>query len=126
MPGMTRGMGAARRRRRTLAQPATFPTTASRISVRVALRWGGAGTTGDIRGRPDADRCSPRRRGSTRGGDDRRLTGAGLGRTQPQRVSIREKDFGIWREYSWEQTWGLIEDAAHGLLALGVEPGDRV
>lgn len=39
---------------------------------------------------------------------------------------MREKDFGIWREYSWDQTWELILDAAHGLLALGVQPGDRV
>jgi long-chain acyl-CoA synthetase len=39
---------------------------------------------------------------------------------------MREKDFGIWREYTWEQTWDLIEVAAHGLLALGVDVGDRV
>jgi long-chain acyl-CoA synthetase len=44
----------------------------------------------------------------------------------PGVVSMREKDFGIWREYTWETTWDLIETAAHGLLALGVEPGDRV
>jgi long-chain acyl-CoA synthetase len=39
---------------------------------------------------------------------------------------MREKDFGIWREYTWEHTWDLIEVAAHGLLALGVDVGDRV
>ena len=39
---------------------------------------------------------------------------------------MREKDFGIWHEYTWDRTWGLIEDAAFGLLALGVQPGDRV
>jgi long-chain acyl-CoA synthetase len=39
---------------------------------------------------------------------------------------MREKDFGIWREYTWDHTWDLIEQAAHGLLALGVVPGDRV
>jgi long-chain acyl-CoA synthetase len=44
----------------------------------------------------------------------------------PRQVAMREKDFGIWNEYTWEQTWGLIEDVAHGLLALGVAPGDRV
>jgi long-chain acyl-CoA synthetase len=44
----------------------------------------------------------------------------------PKQVSMREKDFGIWREYTWEETWELIEDAAHGLLALDVAPGDRV
>jgi long-chain acyl-CoA synthetase len=44
----------------------------------------------------------------------------------PAQVAMREKDFGIWREYTWGDTWELIEAAAHGLLALGVEPGDRV
>ena len=44
----------------------------------------------------------------------------------PHQVAMREKDFGIWKEYDWETTWDLVEIAAHGLLALGVEPGDRV
>lgn len=47
-------------------------------------------------------------------------------RTAPTQVAMREKDFGIWKEYDWATTWSLVEDAAHGLLALGVEPGDRV
>ena len=44
----------------------------------------------------------------------------------PDQIAMREKDFGIWREYNWSQTWDLIEAAAHGLLALGVDAGDRV
>ncbi|NNE13204.1 MAG: AMP-binding protein [Ilumatobacter sp.] len=44
----------------------------------------------------------------------------------PDQVAMREKDYGIWREITWGETWGLIEDLAHGLIALGVEPGDRV
>ena len=44
----------------------------------------------------------------------------------PGQVSMREKDFGIWQEYNWAQVWDLIELAAHGLLATGVEVGDRV
>ena len=47
-------------------------------------------------------------------------------RRAPSQVAMREKDFGIWHEYTWETTWGLIEDAAFALLALGVQPGDRV
>jgi long-chain acyl-CoA synthetase len=39
---------------------------------------------------------------------------------------MREKDFGIWQEYSWARTWDLVMDAAHGLLALGIGVGDRV
>ena len=47
-------------------------------------------------------------------------------RRSPQQVAMREKDFGIWQEYTWAETWDLIETAAHGLLDLGVEVGDRV
>jgi len=44
----------------------------------------------------------------------------------PGQIAMREKDFGIWKEYNWAQTWDLIETAAHGLLASGVDVGDRV
>ena len=44
----------------------------------------------------------------------------------PEQVAMREKDFGIWREITWGDAWGTIEDLAHGLISLGVEPGDRV
>ena len=47
-------------------------------------------------------------------------------RRSPRQVAMREKDFGIWQEYTWAETWDLIEIAAHGLLELGVEVGDRV
>ena len=39
---------------------------------------------------------------------------------------MREKDLGIWQEYTWAEVWEQIADAAHGLMALGIEPGDRV
>jgi long-chain acyl-CoA synthetase len=44
----------------------------------------------------------------------------------PDRVALREKRFGIWQEVTWRHYWDQVELAAHGLLALGVEPGDRV
>lgn len=44
----------------------------------------------------------------------------------PDAVAHRQKTLGIWREFSWEYYWDRIEVAASGLLALGVEPGDRV
>ena len=47
-------------------------------------------------------------------------------RRSPRQVAMREKDFGIWQEYTWAETWDLIEAAAHGLLELGLEVGDRV
>ena len=46
--------------------------------------------------------------------------------TMPDHVVMREKDFGIWREYTAAEVWDLVVDAAHGLLALGVGVGDRV
>ena len=48
------------------------------------------------------------------------------GISDPNRIAMREKDFGIWQEYSWARTWDLVMDAAHGLLALGIDVGDRV
>ncbi len=64
------------------------------------------------------------------GGEQGATTVASLARDwarrRPQQVAMREKDFGIWQEYTWAQTWDLIETAAHGLLELGVEVGDRV
>jgi long-chain acyl-CoA synthetase len=44
----------------------------------------------------------------------------------PEAVAMREKDFGIWQEITWGELWESVLDAAHGLLALGVEKGDRV
>ena len=47
-------------------------------------------------------------------------------RTTPARVAMREKDLGIWQEVSWASYWDTAETVAHALLALGVQPGDRV
>jgi long-chain acyl-CoA synthetase len=44
----------------------------------------------------------------------------------PDRVAMRHKDLGIWQDITWRQLWETVLDAAHGLLALGVETGDRV
>lgn len=44
----------------------------------------------------------------------------------PNLVALREKDFGIWQEITWGAYWEQVLLAAHGLLALGVEVGDRV
>jgi long-chain acyl-CoA synthetase len=44
----------------------------------------------------------------------------------PHQVAMREKDLGIWQEYTWDRVWNDVVDAAHALLAVGVQPGDRV
>ena len=93
-----------------------------RFAVGAALGWSrhDRGHTGDNMTLTDVAEATADRR-------DAVTTVASLARgwaqRSPKQVSMREKDFGIWREYTWEQTWELIEDAAHGLLALGVEPG---
>jgi long-chain acyl-CoA synthetase len=45
---------------------------------------------------------------------------------EPERVALREKEFGIWQQITWGQYWQQVLDVAHGLLALGVDVGDRV
>jgi long-chain acyl-CoA synthetase len=42
----------------------------------------------------------------------------------PDRVAMRDKDFGVWRERTAARLWDEILTAAHALLALGIEPGD--
>ncbi|MEV5889369.1 AMP-dependent synthetase/ligase [Nonomuraea fuscirosea] len=44
----------------------------------------------------------------------------------PGAVALRHKDLGIWQEVTWGAYWAQVELVAHALLALGVEPGDRV
>ena len=44
----------------------------------------------------------------------------------PGQVAMREKQFGIWRERTWNDVWTEVDEAANALLALGVEVGDRV
>ena len=39
---------------------------------------------------------------------------------------MRAKDRGIWTELTWAEVWDVVLDAAHALLDLGIEPGDRV
>ena len=48
------------------------------------------------------------------------------GREMPDQIALREKDFGIWQEVSWADYWNYAELVGHALLALGIEPGDRV
>ncbi len=44
----------------------------------------------------------------------------------PQKVALRVKRLGIWREITFVEYWESVMAVAHSLLALGVEPGDRV
>jgi long-chain acyl-CoA synthetase len=44
----------------------------------------------------------------------------------PSAVALRDKDMGIWREWTWASYWEHVHLAGHAFLALGVVPGDRV
>ena len=44
----------------------------------------------------------------------------------PDLVVMREKDFGIWQEYTAATAWDHVIIAAHGLLSLGVDFRDVV
>lgn len=44
----------------------------------------------------------------------------------PDRVAMREKNFGLWEENTWADYWENAELIGHGLLALGVGVGDRI
>lgn len=43
-----------------------------------------------------------------------------------ERVAMREKDFGIWQSYSWNDYRRYAFDIGYGLLSLGLERGDVV
>ncbi|WP_293780451.1 long-chain fatty acid--CoA ligase [uncultured Aeromicrobium sp.] len=44
----------------------------------------------------------------------------------PGAVAMREKNLGIWEQVTWQEYWHHAVLVGHGLLALGVAPGDRV
>ena len=47
-------------------------------------------------------------------------------RTFPQNVYIREKVDGVWKEITQEQTREEAYRIGAGLMALGVEKGDKI
>src|SRR5207248_3927101 len=51
-----------------------------------------------------------------------RLRAAG----DPQRVAALRKTGGSWKPLTWAELAGLAEEAAWGLIAAGVKPGDKV
>jgi long-chain acyl-CoA synthetase len=47
-------------------------------------------------------------------------------RSMGNRIAMREKEFGVWQGVTWASYWDTVLTVGHALLALGVEPGDRV
>jgi long-chain acyl-CoA synthetase len=42
------------------------------------------------------------------------------------KIAIREKDFGIWQSYSWQDYLDQVRDFALGLVTLGFNKGDKM
>jgi long-chain acyl-CoA synthetase len=47
-------------------------------------------------------------------------------RSQPEKVSLRHKSGGEWKDITWGEYGLAVRRAGMGLLSLGVEPGDKM
>jgi long-chain acyl-CoA synthetase len=47
-------------------------------------------------------------------------------RVRPDRPAFRHKDLGIWRSWTWAETYGQVRALAQGLRLLGLEEGERI
>ena len=43
-----------------------------------------------------------------------------------RKVAVRQKDFGIWQEFTWHDSYEQVRNFALGLVALGLEKGEKV
>jgi long-chain acyl-CoA synthetase len=46
--------------------------------------------------------------------------------SDPTRICMREKRYGIWQDITWADYWDQVSLVAHALRSLGIAPGDRV
>jgi long-chain acyl-CoA synthetase len=44
----------------------------------------------------------------------------------PDKVALRQKEFGIWREFTWQDSYEQTKLFALGLIALGLQRGDKI
>ncbi len=47
-------------------------------------------------------------------------------RQRADRVAVRQKDFGLWKETSWAQMGVIVREIGMGFVALGLKPGEVV
>jgi long-chain acyl-CoA synthetase len=43
-----------------------------------------------------------------------------------KKVAVRQKELGIWKEYNWQESYEQVKQFSLGLIALGIQRGDRV
>jgi long-chain acyl-CoA synthetase len=41
-------------------------------------------------------------------------------------VALRQKEFGIWKEFTWEESYHQVKNFSLGLIALGLQRGDKL
>lgn len=46
--------------------------------------------------------------------------------TSGDRVALREKDFGCWNSYTWNQYFDMVRKTGLGLLAIGLQRDDKI
>ena len=49
-----------------------------------------------------------------------------MAKKHPRRIALREKELGIWREYTWHDYFEHVTNFAFGLLELGLEAGSKI
>jgi long-chain acyl-CoA synthetase len=49
-----------------------------------------------------------------------------VGKYGDKKVAVRQKEFGIWREFTWQDSYEQVKAFALGLIVLGLERGDKV
>ncbi|MFQ5923635.1 MAG: AMP-binding protein [Anaerolineales bacterium] len=42
------------------------------------------------------------------------------------KVALRQKDFGIWQSFTWDESYQQVRDFSLGLVSMGLKRGDRV
>ena len=47
-------------------------------------------------------------------------------RMRGEKVAVRQKELGIWRSVTWREFGETVRAVGHGLIALGLQPGDVV
>ena len=51
---------------------------------------------------------------------------AGYRKYGDRKMAMRQKDRGIWRPFSWQQSYQQVRGVALGMMSLGLERGDKV
>ena len=55
-----------------------------------------------------------------------RLLVAGYQKYGSRKVAMRKKDMGIWRSYTWQDSYEQVRQLSLGLIELGLKHGDKV